>query len=157
MSLKIELRFAVLTALIVLLFLIMEFVVGLQDTFIVWHPYVSLLAYFIPVFTYRLALIEKTEDRFGKLSLAQAFLCGFVITILLCLLIIPVQWLFHQYINPDFFSNMILYAVKTGKQTPENAAVYFNLKSYIIESVLGFFVIGTIISLILGFKMRTIK
>ena len=157
MSLRIELRYAILSALILLLFLILEFVAGFQDTLIAYHPYVSLLAFIIPAFTYRMALIEKIEQKFGKLTLAQAGFCGLMTTLFFCILVIPVQLAFHQLINPDFFSNMILYAIKTGKQTPEHAALFFNLKTYIIESVLGFFVVGLIISVILGFRMRTIN
>ena len=81
MSLRIELRYAILSALILLLFLILEFVAGFQDTLIAYHPYVSLLAFIIPVFTYRMALIEKIDQKFGKLTLAQAVFCGLITTL----------------------------------------------------------------------------
>jgi len=157
MSIRIEFRYSVLTSLLILLWLILEYVAGLQDTYIHLHPYVSLLAFLIPVFTYRRALHEKIEEKFGKLSFVQAFLSGFILTIFVSLLSIPVLLTFHKLINPDFFNSMIYFAVKSGKTSPEQAAIYFNLKSYITESVIGYFLIGTVISLILAFRMRTVK
>jgi Protein of unknown function (DUF4199) len=157
MNIKIEFRFSVLTALLTLLWLILEYVVGLQDTYIALHPYVSLIAFIIPVFTYRLALIEKLDQKSGKLTFSQAFLTGLLMTVFIAILSIPVQLAFHKLINPDFFSNMILYAVQKTKATPEQAAIFFNLKSYITESVIEYFVIGIIVSLALAYRMRTVK
>ncbi len=157
MSIKIEFRYAVLTSLLMLLWLIVEYVVGLQDTFIAFYPYVSLLSFLIPFFTYRLALIEKIEQKFGKLSFMQAFLSCFLMTVFVSLLSIPVQLAFLKLINPDFLSSMILYASKSGKQTMESAAYYLNVSTFTSESVLADFVTGTIISLIMAWSMRTVK
>ena len=53
-NVKIEFRYAVLTSLVVLLWLITEYAVGLQDTYIFFHPYVSIVvAIVIPLITYR--------------------------------------------------------------------------------------------------------
>ena len=157
MSIRIELRYAVLTSLLVLLWLIMEFEVGLQDKYVSVHPYISLLAFLIPVVTYRMALREKIEEKYGKLSFRQAFLSCFLITVFGSILAVPVQIGFHKLVNPDFFETMIMYATEHGHSTLEQAAHYFNLQNYIIESVIGTFVVGTIISLILAFRMRTVK
>ena len=156
MSIKIEFRYAILTSLCTLLWLILEYTVGLHDTYIAWHPYVTMLAIIIPIITYRLALIEKLEEK-GKLSFKDAFISGLIMTIFATVLAIPIQLIFHKVINPDFFANMINYAVTHGKETLEQAAQYFNLKTYLIESTLGTLLIGIIISLILAFRMRTVK
>jgi hypothetical protein len=158
MSIKIEFRYAVLTSLAVLLWLIIEYAVGLQDTYVALHPYVSIImGALIPIATYRLAFIEKIEDNFGKVTYWQLFFSGLLITVFACILAIPVQLGFHKLINPDFFETMILYTSVHSRQTIEQAAAYFNLKSYIGESVLFAFVTGSIVSLILAFRMRTVK
>ena len=132
-NVKIEFRYAVLTSLVVLLWLITEYAVGLQDTYIFFHPYVSIVvAIVIPLITYRLAFIEKLEQKFGKLTFGQVFLSGFLKT-------------------------MILYTSRHSKQTLEQAAMFFNLRSYIAESVLTTFLIGNMVSLILAFRMRTVN
>ena len=68
MSIKIEFRYAILTSLCTLLWLILEYTVGLHDNYIAWHPYVTMLAIIIPIITYRLALIEKLEENIHKLQ-----------------------------------------------------------------------------------------
>ena len=157
MSIKIEFRYAILTSLCTLLWLILEYTVGLQDNYISLHPYVSVLAMIlIPVITYRLSLIEKLDKK-GKLSFKDAFTSGLILTLFATVLAIPIQLIFHKLINPDFFANMIQYAITHGKERLEQAAQYFNLKTYLIESTLGTFVVGVIISLILAFRMRTVK
>ena len=65
--------------------------------------------------------------------------------------------MFHKAINPDFFYNMVQYAISVGKQNPEAAAAYFNLGNYLIESVLIAFLEGIIISFILAGLMRSTK
>ena len=157
MSIKIEFRYAVLTSLVMFLWLISEYAIGLQDTYITWHPYITNLALIIPIVTYRIALNEKIEQNYGKLSFKQAFFSGLIMTVFGAILAVPLQLAFHKLINPDFFANMISEAVKKGHSSPEQAALYFNLKSYILESVLGTLIFGVILSLILAFRMRTVK
>ena len=158
MKIKIEFRYAVLTSLLLLLWLIIEYMVGLQDAYISLHPYVYVVAALaINIITYRLALIEKTEQKFGKLGLQQAFVCGLVLTIFSCILTIPLQFAFLKLVNPDFFQTMILYTTKTSKITMEQAGQYINLSYYMVDSVIETFIFGIAISLILAFRMRTIK
>jgi hypothetical protein len=158
MKLKIEFRFAVLASLLTLLWLTTEFVSGIQDKFIVIQPYVSLLGVviLIPLICFRLALKEKIEE-FGRLTFRQAFLTGFIITIFTCILMVPTQLAFHRLINPDFFETMIQYTAKNSKISVEAAALFFNLKSYLIQAVLYNLVAGTIIALILAWRMRTVR
>jgi hypothetical protein len=156
MNIKIELRYAVLTSLVMLLWLIIEYTVGLQDTYIALQPYVSIImATLIPVVTYRLALIDKLEQNFGKLTFGQAFGSGLLITIFSGLLLIPIQIGFHKLINPDFFETLILYTSTHSNRRVEEVAMFINLKSYIAATVGISLVIGTVVSLILAFRMRT--
>jgi hypothetical protein len=158
MSIKIELRYSILTSLLALLWLMLEYMVNLQDTYIAWHPLVSiLLSIIIPAVTYRLALKEKIEEKFNKLSLKQAFISGLLMTIFTSIFTIPVQLGFLKFVNPDFLESMITYTVKSAGASPEQAAMYFNRVSYIMESAIITFIIGIIISVILAFRMRTVK
>ena len=157
MSIRIELRYAVLTSLLVLLWLIMEFEIGLQDKYVAFHPYISLLAFLIPVVTYRLAIREKIEEKYGKLSFKQAFVSGLLMTFFCSILAVPIQIGFQKLVNPDFFETMILHAAQSGKTSPEQALAFFNLRSYIIESTLYTFLFGVVLSLVFAFRMRTIK
>jgi hypothetical protein len=158
MKIKIELRYSVLTSLLVLLWLILEYMTGLQDTYIAWHAIISLLlSIIIPAVTYRLALKEKIEEKYNKLSFRQALLSGFLMTIFTSIFTIPVQWVFLKYVNPDFLESMIAYTVSSRGARAEQAAMYLNHTSYIIESAIITLVIGLVLSVILAFRMRTVK
>jgi len=161
-NLRIETRYAVLISLLMLLWLAVEFMIGLHDSYIQYHPYVTLLAIFIPIICSRMAIMEKTEMLNGKISFKQAFTTGFLIAFFAAVLAIPSQVIFHKLINPDFFDSMIAYAGKRAEglnmdraKAVEEAKMYFNLTSYIIQSGLGTLVIGTLISLFMAWRMKT--
>ena len=82
-----------------LLWLATEFLVGLHDTFIQFHPYVTMLAIVIPVACSRLAISAKTEELNGKISFKQAFVTGAVIAVLSAVLMVGTQYVFHALIH----------------------------------------------------------
>lgn len=158
-SLKIEIRYAMLITLLMLLWLAVEFMVGLhEEPLIVYHPIVTMFALIIPIVCARMAVNEKIELLGGKITFGQAFLTGFLVAFFAAVLSVPSQLIFNKLINPDFFSNMIIYSVKMGKaKSYEEAAMYFNPTSYIIQAGLGTLVFGTLIALIMAWRMRTEK
>lgn len=157
MSLKIEIRYAVLITLLMLLWLSLEYMIGLHDQYVEYHPYVTMLSIGIPVFCIMKALKDVQDEELRPLTFRQAFMVGFIITMMAAVLAIPTQLIFHQLINPDFFQNMKDYAVKHAAEMNEdldkakrNADLYFNLTSYVLQSVIGTFISGTLISLVLA-------
>ena len=150
MKYRIELKYGVLISLLLLLWLSLEFMVGLQDTYIAYHAYVAMLFLIMPVLVTRHALHERLDEA-GKLSFKQAFTSAMIITLITTVLAAPVQLIFHYVINPDFFDTMIQYAVVHYRQTPTEAARYFNLSSYVMQSVTGTLVVGTVVSLLLAY------
>ena len=157
MKIPLELRYALLISFGMLLWLALEAVVGLQDKYIAYHPYVTMFAVLIPVVFSRMAVKEKKENLGGSITFKQALLTGLYITAITAVLAAPVQLIFHYWINPYFFEDMINYAVSHGKSSPEQAAMYFNLTSYTIQSVVGTFVFGSIVALVVALVMRTKK
>ena len=162
MNLRIEIRYAVLISLLMLLWLSLEFMIGLHDTFIDYHPYVTMLALIIPVVCSRLALTAKKEELNNKLTFKQAFATGFLTSLFAAILSIPVQLTFHFLINPDFFDNMIANSVKHAElmkmhvaQAKLQAQQYFSLNSYIVMSFFGTLIFGTIIAFVMARIMRT--
>ena len=157
MNLKIIIRYSLLISLLMLLWLSLEYMVGLHDTYAAYHPYVTLFAFIIPAYGIHKAIKDIQEDEPQDIPLRRAFMIGFVVTFFSALLSIPVQLIFHQLINPDFFQNMINFAVNRASelnQDPEKAKMqaemYFNLPSYLLQSVIGAFISGSIISGILA-------
>ncbi len=151
--------------LLTLLWLAVEFMVGLhEEPLIKYHPYITLLAFIIPVVVTRMAIQEKTESLDGKITFKQAFAAGFLVAFFAAVLAIPTQFIFHKLVNPDFFSSMIDYSMKRAEEIKidpgkarQEAEMYFNLTSYIVQSGLATLVVGTIVAAIMAMRMRTVK
>ncbi|HLP49822.1 MAG TPA: DUF4199 domain-containing protein [Chitinophagales bacterium] len=163
-NIRIEIRYAVLISLLMLLWLALEYMVGLHDIYIGWHPVITWFALLIPIVCTRLAIREKTELLNGKITFKQAFASGFLIAFFAAVLAIPVQVIFHKVINPDFFDTMLAYTVNRAEslkmntlKAREEAKLYFNLTSYIIQSGLSTLIIGTVIALVTASLMKTEK
>jgi hypothetical protein len=164
MKMMLELRYAILLTLLTLLWLAVEFMVGLQDKYAGLHLAATILAFIIPVVVYRLAIKEKREQLNGRITFRQALQAGLLITALSAVFVIPEQLIFHTLINPDFFDSMIHQAVLRASQTNKDvnearaaAEMYFNLKSYVIESVLVTLLAGSIIAFAAALRMQTPK
>lgn len=150
MRYRIELKYGVMISLLSLLWLSLEFMVGFHDIHIAHHPYVSLLSLIIPVLVMRHALQERKIES-GQLTFRQAFTSAMIITFITTMLAAPVQLVFHKIVNPDFFMNMIEYAVTQRKLSPNEAARYFNFGNYAMQSVTGSLVVGTVVSMLLAY------
>lgn len=147
---KIELKWGVIFALMQLLWITLEFAVGLHDKYISWHPILTNFVAIPSIIIMVLAILEKRKESAGRITLGKAFLCGLGVSIVVAILSPITQVIFHSLINPGYFVSLINYAVESGNATLEQARSSFNLTSYIIQSVIGALVIGTITSLIIA-------
>lgn len=76
----------------------------------------------------------------------QGVKTGLLITLVVTILTPLTQWITLSIITPDYFENVIAYAVDSGKMTQQEANDYFNFKSYMIQSILGAPIMGIITS-----------
>jgi Protein of unknown function (DUF4199) len=154
---KTEIKWGLIFSLVQLLWLALEYAVGLHDKYISMHPFLSLL-FIIPAFAMMiLAIAEKRRVLGGSVSFKQAFLCGLGVSVVVSLLAPLAQFIFHRFINPSFFENMIDYMISTGRSTPEQANDFFNLKFYMFQESMSAIVTGVITSSILAAIMRDRK
>ncbi len=164
MNFKLEIRFAVLMSLLMLLWLSLEFMVGLHNAYIPYHPYVTMLSLFIPIVCSRMVLLEKTEQLNGKIDFKQGFKTGLTVVLFAAVLSIPVQLTFHYLINPDFFDDMRAYSIKRAMmlgldvvKAKADAVSFFNLTSYLLQSFFGTLIFGSLIAAVMAWRMRTDK
>ena len=137
-NIKIEIKWAIIFALMTLLWMVLERSVGLHDTQIDKHAvYTNFIA--IPAISvYVFALLDKRKNFYhGKMTYLQGFICGLIITLFVTVLSPLTQYITSTIITPDYFENAIAYGVSTGKITPEAAEDYFNLENYIIQGLIG--------------------
>jgi ascorbate-specific PTS system EIIC-type component UlaA len=151
----IEIKWALLFLLMQILWMTMERFTGLHSIHIDKHYIVTNLIAIPSILFYVLALLEKRKKDFnGKMNYQQGLITGLIITGIVTLFSPLVQWLISNVISPDYFSNMIAYTVAEGKMSQEEAEAYFNLRSYIIQVLIGTPVMGMVTTLIVAIFTR---
>lgn len=154
---KTEIKWGIIFSLFMLVWLWMEFILGFHTKYIAYHPYFTNLALIPSILIIRAGMKEKKRLLGGEITYMQAMKSGLMMTLVITLLSPLSQYIFHHFINPDFFHSMIDYAVKNGKATPEQANQYFNFKNYMIESTVGSLFIGVAIVSVSALVLRTKK
>jgi ribulose kinase len=85
----------------------------------------------------------------------QGFLSGVVVAITVSVLSPVVQYVSYTYISPEFFANIIKYAVDHKVQTQTQAESYFNLRSYITQGIFSSLSMGVIAAAIVAQFLKT--
>lgn len=157
-NIQIEVKWAIIFSLMGLLWIWMEKLVGLHSQYIDKHPiYTNLIA--IPAIAiYVFALLDKRKHFFaGKMNFQQGFSTGMIITLIVALLSPLSQVMSTVVITPEYFPNVIEYVVKKSLMTRAQAESYFSLNNYIIQSLIGALVMGTITSAVVALVVRSKK
>jgi Protein of unknown function (DUF4199) len=154
---KTEIKWGLIFTLVQLLWLSLEYAVGLHDKYISLHRFFAFLFIILALAMMILAIAEKRRRLGGRINFKQAFLCGLGVSVVVSLLAPLTQFIFHRFINPGFFENMINNAISTGRSTLEQADAFFNLKIYMLQASMLAIVTGVINSLILAAVMRDRK
>ena len=159
MKIGIEIKWAFIFIIMMMLWMLMERLTGLHSTSIDKHAtYTNFVA--IPaILVYVLALRDKRNNYYnGFITYKQGFKAGLIMTVIITLLSPLLQYITQKFITPDYFSNMIRYTVDQKKATLEQAQKDFNLKSYIIMGTAFTFCIGLVTTAIVAaFTRRTPK
>lgn len=153
---KIELKWAILFAGMMLAWMLLERLAGLHDEHIAKHAaYTNLVA--IPsVALYAFALLDKRKNYYnGTMTYLQGFVAGLIITAIVTVLSPLTQYITSTLITPEYFQNVIAYAVQAGKMTQADAESYFNLQNYIVQGLVGAPVMGILTAAIVAFFTRS--
>lgn len=155
---SIELKWALAFAGMSLVWMALERMVGLHNTHIDKHAvYTNLIA--IPAISiYVLALLDKRKNYYGgKMTYMEGFVSGMVVTLIVTIISPLTQLITSSIITPYYFENAIQYAVSNDKSTLAAAEDYFNLKSYIIQGLIGAPIMGLITTAIVAFFTKNSK
>lgn len=155
---NIEIKWTIRFILLVVAWAIGEKFIGLHDVYIESYAiYTNLFA--LPAFLfYYLALSEKKKDFYdGKMSFAQGFVFGIILSFLIALVMPVAQFVIYKSVTPYFFDNVINYKLKNTSMTLETAKTFFNLKTYIIESSFGALSKGMVTAAIFSLLLKTKK
>lgn len=146
-----EVVYGLVLALASLVWISLEYAVGLHTKYIAYHGYVTNLFAVVPIFLMWRALKHRRDVlEGGEIAWWQGLTSGMVISVVAGALGAPTIWIFINFVNPNFFAAMIEYTVKTGYYgKTEHAEAYFNFAGYAIQSTLFPVIIGFFTALIL--------
>lgn len=151
-NLKIELKWATIFVGMSLLWMILEKLLGLHDKYIDKHAIFTNFIAIPAILIYVLALLDKRKNDYnGRMTYKQGVICGLIITAMVTVVSPITQYITTNIITPEYFPNVIKYSVNSGKLTQQDAENYFNLKSYIIQGLIGSPIMGIITTLIVAF------
>ncbi|MCC6549452.1 MAG: DUF4199 domain-containing protein [Ignavibacteriaceae bacterium] len=152
---SVEIKWGVLFVLMMLVWMVMERLAGLHDVNIDQHAVYTNFVAIPAIAMYVFALLEKRGKSFGGyMTYKQGFISGVIITLVVTLFSPLTQYLTSEVISPEYFANAINYSVENGKMTQEEAEAFFNLKSYLIQVVIGTPVMGLVTTLIVAFFVK---
>ncbi len=152
---KIEIKWAIIFTVFMLLWMVMEKMAGLHDKNIEMHATVTMLVAIPAILIYVLALLDKRKNFYNNvMSYKQAFISGLIISLIIMLFTPLTQYITSTVITPDYFDNMIKYAVAEGKLTQEAAEAEFNLRNYMIASTVFAPIMGIITTAIVAIFVR---
>lgn len=148
-------RFGIIFALMQFAWLIGEYLVGLQTTYIDQHVHYTNLILLPSVAIMVWGLFARRAELGGELSYLQALGQGLGTGVTVGLLSIGVQYLFFTYINPQFFADFRDYAVDQGAMSAPAAEAYFSRTSYAIQAALFAPVGGILTNAVVGLFLKT--
>jgi hypothetical protein len=155
-SRKIEIKWGVLFILIGLIWMVFEKTMGWHDVHIDKHATYSMFIAPIAIAIYVFALLDKKRNFYGgRMTYMEGFIAGLFITLVVVILSPLSQYITSTFVTPDFFKNAMEYAVSSGQMERKAAEEYFNLKNYLIQSVLGAAMMGAITSAVVAFFVRS--
>jgi hypothetical protein len=156
-----ELKYGILISIFTLIWIAFEQLSGLQDEYIEWHKIVTNLSLVIPAIGIWLAIRDFKAARVTKYNFQKGFGVGFRITLINTVLVIPIVYIFYNFINPEWTNLMMnkakLDALNNGEDSlkaVEEARSYFSFKYYMIQSIIGTFISGTLISSLIAFMAK---
>ena len=159
---KTELKYGLVIGLLMFLWLILEFVMGFHTDKIRYQPYVTNLAYLIPVIgIYQGIKSKRIMDLDGYITYAEGLKIGFIISIYVAIVAVITQFLFHTFINLDYFDKMIEYSTQmkadsgmTEEEALTTAKAIFNLTSYLFQAFIFNLAIGSVVALIAATMLK---
>ncbi len=154
-NLTIEIKWAVIFALVGLLWMFGEKLMGLHGEHIDRHATYSPLFAVAAIAVYVFALLDKRKRHYGgRMTFKQGFISGLLISLFVAILSPLTQYLTSTVITPEYFPNAIDYAVQEGKLTQGAAESYFNMQNYIIQGVVWALGMGLVTSAIVALIVR---
>lgn len=151
----IEIKWGIIFFVVSLLWMFFEKAMGWHDALISQHAIYTNFFGLLAIAIYLFAIYDKRKNYFkGKMTWKQGFVSGIILSIVVAILSPLGQYITHEFITPDYFENAIAYSAENSRMEQEDAEAYFNLQSYIIQSVSGALMMGVVSSAIVALILK---
>ena len=148
---KIEIKWAIIFIVMMLLWMVLERLTGLHDVHIDKHPIYTNFVAILAILVYVLALLDKRKNFYnGVMSYKQGFMAGLIITLIVTAFSPLTQYITSTIISPEYFTNVINYSVNEGLMSQTEAEAYFNLKSYLMQVIIFTPIMGIVTTAIVA-------
>jgi hypothetical protein len=156
-NIKIEIKWAIIFSLMVLLWMLLEKLSGLHSTYIDYHLYLTNLFAIPAIWVMVLALKDKKKNYYsGQMSYKQGLIFGIILSLIIALLSPLTQWITSYVITPEYFPNVIKRSVEIGYyKTTEEAQANFNYPNYAVQGAIGALLMGIITTAIAMIFIRS--
>lgn len=150
-----EIKWSFFFILMMLLWMLMEKLSGLHGEHIDKHMIVTNFVAIPAIAMYVFAFIDKRKrDYDNKMTYKQGLRTGFIMTGIITVFSPLTQYITSAYISPEYFTNAIEYSVSENMMSRSDAEAFFNMKSYLIQTVIGTPIMGIITTLIVAIFTR---
>jgi hypothetical protein len=155
-KIHVELKWAINFGIAFLLWIIIEKSSGLHDRRITDYTLYTNVFILITVCIYFVALLDKKKNVYqGNMSQSQGFISGILLTLFIGLLTPFLLRISLQYISPSFFNSMKSFMVSSKKMTAEQVNLYYNYRSFLLQTLFLNFSLGILSSAIFSFSLGT--
>jgi hypothetical protein len=152
---KIELKWAIIFTIMTLVWVLLEKTLGWHDEKIADHYWLTLLFLPFAVFMYVLAMRETRRRIYNrKMTWLQGFLSGLVLALFIALLSPLAEYVTHNYLTPEYFTNVRDYSITNNLMKIKEANDYFSMNNYLWQSFFGELFGGIVTSAIVAIFMR---
>lgn len=152
---QIEIKWGVIFFVILVLWTYLEKLLGWHNEHIDKQALYTNFFGIIALIVYFLAIQDKKQKIFhGKMSWKQGFVSGIILSVIIALLSPLHQFIAHKFISPDFFNNITEYNVQAERMSRKDAEAFFNLNSYIVQSVSNALTMGVITSALVALVLK---
>ena len=152
----IELKWALLFFIAGLIWTFFEKFMGWHDEQIGKQALYGTLFAVIAIGIYILALLDKKRNFYdGVMTWGQGFVAGALITVFIAVLSPFAQYLSYRIISPDYFQHITAYTLSHTSMTEKGAAAYYNLKSFMLQSVFTALAMGIVTSAIVAYFVKS--
>jgi hypothetical protein len=154
-KIKIEIKWAVIFMAMMLLWMVLEKLVGLHDQHIDKHMIYTNFVAIPAIIIYVFALLDKRKNFYrGSMTYIQGLVSGLIITLIVTVFTPLTQYITTTFITPEYFNNAIDYTVNTDIKSQEEAENYYNMNNYIKQAVVGAPIMGIVTTAIVAIFAR---